>query len=150
MTVKAEGAARMSERLSRPGLPALHAILLAFPVALFTTALVTDIAYFNTAQIQWANFASWLIAGGLFVGAFAVLWALVDVVRWRSRGARGRVVYLVSLLAMWVLGFVDALVHAKDAWAVMPAGLYLSGVVTILALVAAWVAHSGWGAGDGQ
>jgi uncharacterized membrane protein len=126
----------------------LHAILLAFPVALFTAALITDIAYFNTAQIQWANFASWLIAGGLFVGAFPVLWALIHVLRrWRSAG-RGHIVYLFTLLAMWLLGFIDALVHAKDAWAAMPTGLYLSAVVTILALGAAWVGHSQWRVGD--
>ena len=41
----------------------LHAILLAFPVALYPAALLTDITYLNTAEIQWSNFSSWLIAG---------------------------------------------------------------------------------------
>ena len=45
---------------------------------------------------------------------------------------------------MWALGFVNALVHAKDAFAVMPEGLYLSAVVSVLALAAAWVGYSGF------
>ena len=44
----------------------LHAILLAGSVPLFLGALLSDIAYYQSYQIQWANFASWLIAGGLF------------------------------------------------------------------------------------
>jgi uncharacterized membrane protein len=45
---------------------------------------------------------------------------------------------------MWVLGFVNAFVHAKDAWATMPEGLYLSAVAALLALVAAWIGYSGF------
>lgn len=45
---------------------------------------------------------------------------------------------------MWVLGFINALVHAKDAWATMPEGLYLSAVTTLLALAAAWIGYSGF------
>ena len=33
----------------------LHRLLLAFPVALFTFALFTDIAYLRTAEMQWSN-----------------------------------------------------------------------------------------------
>jgi uncharacterized membrane protein len=39
-----------------------------------------------------------------------------------------------------MLGFVNALVHAKDAWATMPSGLILSLLVFLLAFVAAWFA----------
>ena len=53
-----------------------------------------------------------------------------------------------SWLAMWGLGFVNALVHAKDAWATMPEGLYLSATTTLLALVAAWIGYSGFRAGE--
>jgi uncharacterized membrane protein len=138
--------------LSAPGhlrpLHPLHAILLAFPFPLFLGALLSDLAYWASFQVQWANFSSWLIAGGLLVGAFALLWALVDLFR-RGTARKGRpAVYFVVLLAMWVLGFVNALVHAKDAWATMPVGLYLSAVTAFLALVAAWIGYSGFRAGE--
>lgn len=122
----------------------LHAILLAFPLPLFLGALLSDFAYRASYHVQWANFSAWLIAGGLFLGAFAVLWSLVNLFR-RGSANRGRVMlYCAVLVAMWALGFVNALVHAKDAWAVMPEGLYLSAVVALLALVAAWIGYSGF------
>lgn len=126
----------------------LHAILLAFPLPLFLGALLSDLAYRSTFHVQWANFSSWLIAGGLFVGAFAVLWALINLFR-RGTASKGRlIVYFVVLLLMWGLGFVNALVHAKDAWATMPESLYLSVITTLLALVAAWIGYSGFRSGE--
>lgn len=123
----------------------LHAILLAFPLPLFFGALLSDLAYRASFEVQWINFSSWLIAGGLLVSAFALLWALIGMFRMPARKGRP-VVYAVALVAMWVLGFINALVHGKDAWATMPGGLYLSIIVTLLALVAAWVGYSGFDA----
>ena len=122
----------------------LHAVLLAFPFSLFLGALLSDLAYWNTFQIQWANFSSWLIAGGLVGGGFALLWALVDLIRFRRAGSPRALIYFVLLLVMFVLGFVNALVHARDAWATMPESLYLSAVTTLLALAAAWIGYSGF------
>jgi uncharacterized membrane protein len=121
----------------------LHAILLAFPLPLFLGALLSDLAYRSSFQIQWFNFSSWLIAGGLLVGSFALLWALVDLIRSRAARRKRAAIYFIVLLAMWVLGFINALVHAKDAFAIMPEALYLSAVATVLALVAAWIGYSG-------
>lgn len=121
----------------------LHAILLAFPLPLFLGALLSDWAYSTSYQVQWTNFASWLIAGALLGGGLALLWALIEwVISGPARTARHAIYFLV-LLAMWVLGFINALVHAKDAWAAMPAGLWLSAIVTVLALVASLVGYSG-------
>lgn len=52
----------------------LHSILLAFPLALFSSALISDIAYLRTAVIQWSNFSAWLITGALVFGGFALAW----------------------------------------------------------------------------
>lgn len=135
--------ATSAQAVLRPLHP-LHGILLAFPLPLFLGALLSDIAYWRTFQMQWANFASWLIAGALLAGALALVWALIDVFRsGRARRARAAIHFGV-LLAMWVLGLVNALVHAKDAFAIIPEALYLSAVVTLLALVAAWMGYSGY------
>ena len=138
--------------LSYPGslrpLHPLHAILLAFPFPLFLGALLSDLAYRSSFQMQWANFSAWLIAGGLVGGGFALLWALINLFRRGTSRKRRPVIYFVVLLAMFVLGFVNALVHAKDAWAIMPEGLYLSVIVALLALVAAWIGYSGFRAGE--
>lgn len=122
----------------------IHAMFLAFPLALFVAALLSDIAYFNTFHVQWSNFSSWLIAGGLVGNGFALLWALVDLIRFRRSGMALPRAYVAALLASFVLGFINALVHAKDAWAVMPTGLYLSIAVALLGLVGAWLGYSGY------
>ncbi|MCF5082481.1 hypothetical protein GIW71_28430 [Pseudomonas lactis] len=116
----------------------LHGTLLAGTVPLFLGALLSDIAYGQTYQIQWANFASWLIAGALVFCGFALLFALVNLVRAEHKGGRP-VAYFLLLLGTWVLGLVNAFQHAKDAYAMMPAGLVLSAIVTVLAIVATWL-----------
>jgi uncharacterized membrane protein len=116
----------------------LYSILLAGTVPLFLGVLLSDVAYSSTFEIQWKNFASWLLVGALVFAGFALLWGFVDFVR-GDRADRRPILYLALLLAAWVLGFIDALVHAKDAWASMPAALILSVIVAVLAIAAAWV-----------
>lgn len=113
----------------------LHAFLLAASVPLFLGVLLSDFTYFSSHEEQWKNFASWLIIGGLVFGGFALLWALVELFR-VDRDRRRPLVYFLLLLAAWVLGFVDELVHAKDAWASMPEALIISVIVAVLATAA--------------
>jgi uncharacterized membrane protein len=117
----------------QPPLHPMHAVLLAGTVPLFLGALLSDFAYSSTYEVQWKNFASWLIVGGLFFAGFALLWALVGSFRVRPRRARNAI-YVSILLAIFVLGFINALVHAGDAWASMPSGLVLSAIIAVLAM----------------
>ena len=123
--------------MQRPLHP-LHAVLLASTVPLFLGVLLADVAYFNTYEVQWKNFAAWLLVGGLVFCGLALLWALFALIRvgWRVRRSA---IYLLVLLAAWVLGFVNALVHASDAWASMPGALILSTIVTALVFAAMWL-----------
>ena len=124
----------------------LHAILLGGSVALFLGGLLSDIAYYQTFQNQWSNFASWLIAGALVFCGLALLFALINLLRAPVKAGRP-VGYFLFLLAAWVLGLVNAFEHAKDAWAIMPMGLVLSAIVTVLALIAAWIGFTSLRAG---
>lgn len=123
----------------RPG--PLHALLLAGTVPLFLGALLSDIAYYNSFQIQWANFAAWLIAGGLLFAGLALLFALGNLIGAERKAGRP-VLYFLLLLVTWVLGLINAFEHAKDAWAVMPTGLVLSAIVAVLAVITAWLGMS--------
>ncbi len=125
----------------------LHAVLLAGIVPLFLGVLLCDWAYGSTYEIQWKNFASWLIVGALVYGGVALLWSLIDLVRADRRGGRP-LLYFLLLLAAWVLGFINALVHAKDAWASMPAALILSVIVALLAVAATVLGFATRRAGD--
>lgn len=116
----------------------LHAVLLAGGFAVFLGAMLSDIAYARTYEIQWNNFASWLIVGGLFFAGFALIFAFVDVFR-ADRRAAGSVFYTVMLLVTWIVAFFNALMHARDAWASMPMGLVLSVIVLALMFVVTWL-----------
>jgi uncharacterized membrane protein len=119
----------------------LHAVLLASTIPLFLGALLSDIAYYQSYQIQWSNFSSWLIAGGLVFAGLALLCGVIGLFHAEGRGDRG-VIYIALLLAAWTMGFINALVHAKDAWATMPMGLILSVIVTLLVCAATAVRFS--------
>jgi uncharacterized membrane protein len=43
------------------------------------------------------------------------------------------------LLVGWVLGFINSLVHAKDAGATLPEGLVLAVLVFALVAAASWL-----------
>jgi uncharacterized membrane protein len=113
----------------------MHATLAFAALPLFLGALFSDWAYSRSYEVQWTNFASWLIAGGLLLAGLALLWGLVDLLRSSMRHRRHGA-YLLLLLLGFGVGFVNALVHAKDGWAAMPSCLVLSVVVVVLVALA--------------
>lgn len=120
----------------------VHAALLAGSLPLLFGALLSDWAYSSTYEVQWINFAAWLNAGAMVLLGFALLWAAIDFFRSDVARDRRSALYLLALLTTFVLGFITALVHAKDAWATMPAGLILSLLVFLLALASVWLGFS--------
>jgi len=121
----------------------MHAIFASSSVPLFLGALLSDWAYSSNQEIQWVNFAAWLIAGGLLMAGPALLWGAVDVLRSSVNRHRQSLIYLTLLLATFVVGFINALVHGKDGWAAMPTGLILSAVVVVLAAAASAIGLAG-------
>jgi uncharacterized membrane protein len=128
---------------SRPERPIhpLHAVLLASALPLFLGGFLSDLAYDSNYQIQWINFAAWLIAGAMVFTGLALLWALIDLIRPARRGGRA-LLYFLLLLATFILGLIDNFVHARDAYATMPTGLILSAIATVLTLLAVSVGFS--------
>lgn len=113
----------------------MHAVITSSSLPLWLGAVLSDWAYARTDQVQWTNFAAWLVAGGMVVAGIALVWALVAAAVGRLRGARPWP-YLATLVTTLVLAFVNALVHARDAWAAMPTGLVLSAAVLVVAIFA--------------
>jgi uncharacterized membrane protein len=123
----------------------LHAVFLAATLPLFFGGLLCDWTYARDYQVQWNNFAAWIIAAAMIFTGLALLWSLIAVLR----GGRGRsLVGFILLLAMFVLGLVNSFVHARDAYGTMPDGLMLSLIVTVLAIVAVWTGFSTLGSRD--
>ena len=121
------------------GLPLLN-ITAAFPIALFTAALATDLAYLQTATQVWADFSAWLLAGGEAFGVAAALIGVVVLIANR-RLPRTRPIWpvVVGAISVLVIGFINNLVHSRDAWtSVVPTGLTLSAITVVLMLIVAW------------
>ena len=133
------------ERTPRGAVHPFPAAMLAGSLSLFLCTLLADYAYWSTYQIEWTNFASWLLIGGMVFATIALLFALVDLFRNR----RG-LLYTLLLAATWILGFLNALHHARDAWAVMPVALVLSVAIAVLACVSTWVGFSSLRAGGAK
>lgn len=137
------------DRIHTTRLHSIHGVLLASTIPLFLGALLSDYAYTVTYHIQWSNFSSWLIAGGLVFCGFALLWAIIDLIRANHRSGLA-ITYTILLLATWGFGFLNSLIHAKDAWASMPAGLILSVIVLLLACASTCVGFAKFGVGGAR
>lgn len=128
----------------------VHAVLLASSLPLFLGALLSDWVYFTSFEIQWINFAAWLIVGALLFTVLSLLWGSIDALRADRPRGRGKWIYVGLLLTTLVLGLVNALVHAKDGWATMPLGLILSVIVFVLAVATIWAGFAGPRAGEAR
>ncbi len=122
-----------------PLLHPLQAYALSAVAPFFAAATLSDWYYFKTAEIQWLNFAAWLLVAALLFTAVAGLWALGQaLVGFKSR-TTGFWLFFVALLATAILGTVNSFIHARDAWGTMPTGLTLSAVTLIIAVAATWL-----------
>lgn len=138
---------RLPDRTVRPrvtiaGVP-VHAMIVPFPIACFTGALLTDIAYAQSAQVQWANFSAWLLAIGTATGALAALFGLIDLLSQR-RAPVPRIAWfhMAGNLVLLALALVNNFVHARDGWtAVVPSGLALSAASVAIMVVTGFLGH---------
>jgi uncharacterized membrane protein len=122
----------------------VHAALVPFPIVCFTLTLLTDIAYWQTSNLMWSDFSSWLLLAGLVTGALAALAGAVDMlIRRRYRHGRAPWLHLLGSLVVLAIALVNALVHAGDGWtAIVPLGIILSAVTVLVMAVAAWFGRS--------
>jgi uncharacterized membrane protein len=115
----------------------LHTTLRSFPIACFSLALATDIAYWQTSNLLWLHFSEWLLFAGLVAGVAALVLGLLDFVIRRYRPSWPAV---LAGLVVLVLATVNSFVHTADGWtAVVPTGLALSAVTVVVMLVAGWL-----------
>lgn len=112
------------------------AFLTPAPVMCFAGALVTDIIYSRSAEMQWANFSAWLLLLGIVSGALTAIVAAFDVIRAGSARRGDVLTRTLGTAIVLILGLLNNFVHSRDAWtSVVPAGLTLSAL-TVLAMIA--------------
>lgn len=111
----------------------LFTLLEPLPLGFFFAAWLFDIIYLQTFIVMWTKAASWLIAIGLVLAILPRLISLIHLFRGAPPAEKTH--FWLSLLAI-VLAIVNAFIHSRDAYAVVPMGVTLSTVVVLLLLVA--------------
>jgi len=121
----------------------VYATLVQFPAVCFLGTLISDIAYWRSANYLWETFSVWLLTAGCIVAAFAALAGLLTWIRHRHvRSLRYAKLHALASAVALVLSIVNAFVHSRDGYvAVVPDGLALSIIVAILMVLATWL---GW------
>ena len=124
-----------AESLPRRALAAnaLFGLLNPIPFGFFVAALIFDIVYSRTGELLWGKGAAWLITLGLL---FAVVPRVINFVRvWitsrRATLRAERLDFWVNLMAV-AAALINAFVHSRDAYGVVPAGLWLSVCTVVL------------------
>jgi uncharacterized membrane protein len=111
----------------------IYGLLNPIPFGCFVAALIFDILYFETAVILWDKAAAWLIVFGLL---FAVVPRLINLTQiWitsRQTATRtDKLDFWLNVCAIFT-AILNAFVHSRDAYAVVPAGLWLSAATVLL------------------
>jgi len=108
---------------------AVFNLLNPVPYGLFTGTLIFDIVYAVTRNVFWGKGAAWLVTVGLF---FAIIPRFIDLFQtWLpSRYPSTRVErldFLLNLLGV-AAAIVNAFVHSRDAYAMVPLNVILSAI----------------------
>jgi uncharacterized membrane protein len=117
-------------------------ILVPFPIACFTGALITDLVYWQTFDVMWERFSAWLITVGLILAALAAIAGVIDLLR-SKRIRRHSWPHAVGYVLAVLVSLINILVHSRDGYtAVVPTGLALSALVVVILLVTGWLSST--------
>jgi uncharacterized membrane protein len=56
----------------------IHPMLVPFPIICFVGTLLSDVAYWRTGEMMWADFSAWLVTVGVIMGVLAGIAGIID------------------------------------------------------------------------
>lgn len=121
----------------------LHAMLVAFPIALTVSVLAADLLYWWTGDMFWAQAAGWAAFGAFAMGVVAGITGTVELlivpgIRKRSASWTH---FILAVMLLSLLGVNWALRIGDPAGAVLPMGLVMSFVAAGMTAMTGW--HGG-------
>ena len=119
----------------------IHPMLVPIPIVCFIGALLTDVTYYVSAEMMWADFSSWLLVAGVIGGVLAGLAGLFDFLGNRLIRAQAPAwPHLLGNLLVLGLSCFNVLLHTRDAWTSdVPTGIILSAVVVLILPITGWL-----------
>ena len=153
----------MSDKLAREGIPVashepepelggtptklavaghpLHPMMVTFPIAFLMGTLGTDLLYVYDGDSFWARMSLWLVGFGTFMGVMAGIVGTVELLA--VRGIRRRAAswsHFIAAVMLLSVGFANWVLRLGDpGGAVLPWGIYLSGLGALLVVLAGWL-----------
>lgn len=123
--------------------PPFHAMLAVVPATCLVGTLLTDLVYWRSAEMMWADFSAWLVSTGVVLGWLFLIFGVVEIALPPAHRHRdGMWAYLAGNVVVLVFATLNMLVHTRDAWtSVVPWGLILSAA-TVVSLIG--TATFGW------
>jgi uncharacterized membrane protein len=112
---------------------AVYGLLNPLPFGFFVAALIFDIIYVRTAVVLWNKGAAWLIVFGLLLAIIPRFVNLAQVWITSRHIARraDKLDFWLNLFAI-VAAIFNAFVHSRDAYGVVPTGVWLSLLTVVL------------------
>jgi uncharacterized membrane protein len=100
-------------------------MLVPFPIACFVGTLLTDLAYWRSGGMMWADFSAWLVTVGVIMGFLAAIAGLIDFLGNRLVRAQAPAwPHAIGNIVVLILATCNMLVHSRDGWtSVVPTGL---------------------------
>ena len=111
----------------------IHPMVIAFPIACFVLAFVSDLAFAATSNGFWATASLWLLGIGLVTAALAAVTGLVEVLgddRVRNLSDT-RLHAIGNALALLIAAFNWYWRFDHGSSVIVPTGVVLSGLVVL-------------------
>lgn len=137
----------MKSRLQFAGHP-IHAMVVSFPIGLYTTALVCDVLYLALHQAFWFRMAYWAIVFGLVTHVGAAATGLPDflaVMREQKEARRAATSHLVFGIGLLVVQGLNLAVRNGGE---LPAGGSITMPLIANLIGATMVGVQGWYGGE--
>jgi uncharacterized membrane protein len=118
-------------------------MLVPIPMVCFVATLITDIVYWQSAAMLWADMSAWFLFVGLIVSLVVAAAGVIDFFGDpRIRELRAAWIHGIGNITALILSIFNCLIHTRDAYtSVVPTGLILSALVVLILLVTGW---NGW------
>lgn len=120
---------------------AIHPMLVTFPIAFVSATLFADIAFWLTEDTFWAEAAFWALVGAVIGGLLAAAAGMADFLLVpQIRRHVSSWSHFIAAVMVIAIAFANLLVRWEEAAsAVMPLGIYLSGLNQVLLAIAGWL-----------